>query len=135
MSIFDIGKSCVFSPASGVLTLNGQPISNAKITRMVEWQKTETDETTTDENGYFQMPGLYHRSATSLMPVEFVASQSLVVEYEGQEYKIWSGVKRSSEENAELGGAELRLSCELTDELKTIRHGASLLRSNCNWND
>lgn len=133
MSILDAGKSCVFSEVKGELLFKGQPAAGAIVKRQVEYQSREGDQTTADEAGRFSLPALYQRSVTRFLPAEFVAAQSLVVEYQGQEYKIWSNTKRKPEENAELGGHPLVLRCEITDELRLHREFGSILRTNCTW--
>lgn len=126
-------KSCVFSEVQGVLLVNGKPAAGAIVKRQVEYQDKESDQTVTDAAGRFSLPALYQGSATRLLPAEFVAAQSLIVEYQGQEYKIWSNTKRKPEENAELGGQPLNLRCELTAELQLHREFGSILRTNCSW--
>lgn len=133
MSILDAGKSCVFSEVNGVLLFQGKPAAGAVVKRQVEYQDKEADQTTADEAGRFSLPALYQRSMVKFLPAEFVAAQSLVVEYQGQEYKIWSNTKRKPEPNAELGGQPLNLRCEITGELKLHREFGSILRTNCTW--
>lgn len=127
------GGSCVFSEVRGVLLFKGQPAAGATIKRQVEYRTRDSDQTTADAAGVFSLPALYQRSAAKFLPAEFVAAQSLVVEYQGQEFRIWSNTKRRSEENAELGGRALDLRCELTDELQLHREFGSILRTNCRW--
>lgn len=133
MSILSAGKSCVFSEVNGVLLFNGAPAAGAIVKRQVEYQDKDSDQATADEAGRFSLPALYQRSVTKFLPAEFVVAQSLVVEYQGQEYKIWSNTKRKSEENAELGGQPLDLRCEITAELQLHREFGSILRTNCTW--
>lgn len=133
MSILDAGKSCVFSEVNGVLLFQGKPAAGAVVKRQVEYQDKDGDQTTADDAGRFSLPALYQRSVVKFLPAEFVAAQSLVVEYQGQEYKIWSNTKRKPEPNAELGGQPLNLSCEITGELKLYREFGSILRTSCTW--
>lgn len=133
MEVLAMGKACVFSEVAGVLLFDGQPAAGAVIRRQVEYQRREADQTTADATGHFSLPALYQRSALRLLPAEFVAAQALVVEYQGEEYRIWSNTKRSPEENAELGGLALNLRCELTAELQLHRQFGSILRTSCRW--
>src|SRR5690554_150672 len=133
MSILRMGKSCVFSEVTGVLLFNGEPAAGAIVKRQVEYQTRDGDQTTADEGGRFSLPALYQRSAAKFLPAEFVAAQSLVVEYQGQEYRIWSNTKRTPEENAELGGQPLQRRCEITAEPRLHRQFGSILRTNCTW--
>lgn len=133
MSILDAGKVCLFSKISGVITYQGKPVANARLTRTAGLSKDKTDETRTDENGYFEMPAVFERTITKFLPQEFVAKQVIVVDYDNQQYDIWSGVKRTPDENAEARGESLEVSCELTQEknLKQVNH--SPIISRCIW--
>lgn len=134
MSLFDTGKSCVFSSVEGILTFNGHPASGAEIKRSVEWQKEKQDSAQADSQGKFSLPALYQRSAMKLIPSEFVAAQHMVVVYQGKEYPIWETAKRSEEENAELEGKPLIFTCELTDEPEFTHLTLTSIKSNCRWN-
>ena len=113
MSIFDAGKVCLFSRISGVITLDGKPIANARLVRTVNKESDKVDEATTDEKGYFEMPAVFERTVTKFLPQEFVVSQKIVVHYQEKEYEIWSGIKRDKEENVESRGKPLVVTCEL----------------------
>ena len=121
MSLMDIGKVCTFSSISGVITNDGKPVSHANIKRQVEYQNKYMDETTTDENGYFELPAIYERSLAKLLPQELAITQSIFVYDDDQEYKIWAGVKRYSEENSESRGKPLSVKCDLTNEKNTFK--------------
>lgn len=133
MSILDIGKSCVFSEVNGTLLFNGKPAAGALVKRTVEYQRKESDETTADAEGRFSLPAMYHRSIVKFLPAEFVAAQTLRVVYEGQEYEIWVNTKRKHEENSELGGLPLNLTCEITSEEKLHEEFDTLLVTKCVW--
>lgn len=134
MSIVSVGKSCVFSAVEIVLTKGGEPVVDAPVSRVSEWQKEETETTVTDENGRFSFPVLYHASASKFVPFsEFVASQSIVVTVEGEEYEIWANAKRDAKENSELGGKPLKLTCELNEEARLVEDFETLLVTNCRW--
>ncbi|WP_439135837.1 DUF6795 domain-containing protein, partial [Pseudomaricurvus sp.] len=72
MSIFDAGKVCTFSKVSGVILRGGEPVSGARVIRETDFQSKRRDEAVTDDQGYFEMPSLFERSITSLLPQEFV---------------------------------------------------------------
>lgn len=133
MSIKDVGKQCLFSKMKGVITLNGEPATGAKLVRTANRAKPITDETTTDENGYFEFDAIFERSVTKFLPQEFVANQEIIVHYKGNEYDIWSAVKRSPEENTESKGKELNVRCELSDEKTMIMVNRSPISSRCTW--
>jgi hypothetical protein len=133
MSIRDVGKVCLFSAMSGVITLNGKPVANALLKRTVDLSKPKTDETRTDELGRFEFPAAFERTITKFLPQEFVAGQTIVVYYQGKEYELWSGVKRQPEENVESRGKPLVVQCELSTEKKHIRVNVGPISSLCTW--
>lgn len=134
MSITDAGKVCLFSGISGTITLNGKPVKNARLIRTAKKEKPKSDETTTDENGHFSMPPIYERTVTKYLPMEFVVSQTIVVEYEGQQYEMWHGVKRKEEENAESKGKPLVVTCKLELEKQLYKSvDGSPVFSLCTW--
>lgn len=134
MSMFDAGKVCLFSKISGVITLNGNPAANAHIVRTVNLSRNKVDETTTDANGYFEMPAVFQRTLTKFLPQEFTAKQEVAVHYEGKEYKIWRGVKRDPSENSEARGDDLKVTCELSNEEDLIIVNGAPIFSLCEWN-
>lgn len=98
-------KPCLFSPISGTITLNGEPAAGAKLIRTSGKAHTQgelVDTVTTEEQGQFEMPGVFeHVLLAKFLPMEFVASQKIIVEYQGQTYKLWAGIKREREVNSE----------------------------------
>ncbi|APR68910.1 hypothetical protein CN03_16330 [Thalassolituus oleivorans] len=137
MSLFEPKKVCLFSAISGVITLNGEPAKGAHVKRIVEKFYSSghnTDETMTDDNGYFELPAVFDQSFLGkFLPGEFVAPQQIFVTYEGEEYKIWAGVKRTREENAEARGDELAVQCQLDSEPQAISVNGSFYFTQCNW--
>lgn len=136
MSLFDIGKVCVFSEVKARITVNGEPLKNTVVIRKWEWRELRQDRTTTDENGYFTFPAVFERSIMNrALPIELVIAQGLYVETEGEAKKIWSNSKREPEENAELGGQSINLSCELTNDMKITRQYGSIMNTLCTWSE
>lgn len=133
MSIFDAGKVCTFSPISGVVLYEGKPVAGARIVRTTDYQKKSQDEAVTDGNGYFEMPGIYERHIVNFLPQEFVVGQLINVSFNDKEYKIWSGVKRKWEENAESRGKPLVVTCELTQEDEVINVDRQPFIAKCKW--
>lgn len=133
MAISDAGKVCLFSQISGIITLDGKPVSHAKLVRTVGKEKELTDETMTDENGHFKLPAIFDRTITKFLPMEFVVRQVIYVHYEGKEYKLWSGVKRQAEENSESRGQPLIVKCELNQETNLKQVNGSPIISLCTW--
>lgn len=135
MSISDIGRVCTFSSIKAKVTLNGQPAIGAKVTRLTDWKKPLEDTTVTDQNGYFEFPALYERSiGQKVLPIQFAVSQVVTIDYQGNSYEIWVTTKMSTEENSELDGISLDLTCELSNEMKTYRVSGPILGTICTWN-
>ncbi|TQV66927.1 carboxypeptidase regulatory-like domain-containing protein [Exilibacterium tricleocarpae] len=133
MSIFDVGKACVFSEVSGVVTYRGEPVPGATVRRIAKWQKEKQDSTTTDADGRFHFEPMYQRSAVKLIPAEFVAHQRLLIEHQGEEVLLWFTTKRSTEENSELNGKPLKFTCELTNEPRFDRNYRASIKTLCTW--
>lgn len=134
MSLLDAGKVCLFSGISGVITLDGKPVANARLVRTVNKEKDKVDETTTDENGYFEMPPVFERTISKFLPMEFVVSQKITVYNQDQEVEVWSGVKRIPDENAESKGKPLVVKCELgLEEMNYVKVNGGPIFSRCDW--
>lgn len=133
MGISDIGRVCLFSAISGTITLDGKPVVNAHLVRSGKRGIKKTDETFTNEQGYFEFPAMYERTITKYLPQEFVAAQKILVHYNDEVYEIWSGVKREPEENVESRGKPLIVKCELNSEKELIIVDGSPIHSRCIW--
>lgn len=133
MSLGDVGKVCLFSPISGTITLNGAPAVNARVVRTGDRDGPRVDETFTDAKGYFELPAMYERTVTKFLPMEFVASQKIVVSHSGKEYEIWSSVKRNPDVNAEARGKPLVVTCELNSEERSLVVNRVPIHSLCLW--
>lgn len=124
----------VFSPMEGILLHKGKPVSGADIGLWISWKdkKGDTIHYQTDEKGRFSIPkitDLYKDSAL----VQLVITQELTVNYAGESYLIWTLSKTNGGLNVEFGGEPKNLTCELTEELKTIRTDEVLMGTRCNW--
>lgn len=133
MSLGDVGKVCLFSPISGTITLNGKPVVNARLVRTGDRDGPRVDETVTNELGYFEFPAMVERTITKLLPMEFVASQKIVVSHGGKDYEIWSSIKRNPDENTESRGKPLVVTCELNSEERSILIDRVPIHSLCRW--
>ena len=133
MTLGDVGRVCLFSAISGTITLDGKPVANARLVRTGDRDGPRVDETVTDEKGYFEFPPMYERTITKFLPQEFVASQKVMVHYQGGEYEMWSAVKRQPQENVESRGKPLVVKCELNSEQNLIMVNGSPIHSLCSW--
>ncbi|WP_281648386.1 DUF6795 domain-containing protein [Parendozoicomonas sp. Alg238-R29] len=133
MSILDTGKMCTFSKISGVIYNDGTPLSNAKVIREVDYENIKTDETITDENGYFELPAAYVRTIAKFLPQQFVVGQTLTVVVNDTPHQIWRGFKTKADENSEAKGKPLVVQCELTAEKSAIRINGDTFITKCTW--
>jgi len=137
MSINDIGKQCLFSSFSGVITLNGKPVDGAKIKRVAYRSHTKgdkTDYTVTNAQGKFTMPAVWDKNIVgTFLPMEFAAAQEVFVYFENQEYQIWRGMKRQKEENTESNGEKLNVQCELDSEFVFKSVNGNKFKTRCTW--
>jgi len=135
MSLFDIGKVCLFSKTDGKIVLNGEPVAGVKIIRKSIFQtKTKEEVTTTDNNGVFHFDASFTRSLAKYMPLEGVITQKIIIQTSEKEHEGWTSVKRNFEENGELGGKPLDLVCELSQEESTFtRVGRHQIYGICDW--
>ncbi len=131
MSIFGVGKTCVFSSVKVQLLQNGKPVANAKVVRQWNWNELKTDENITDGNGYVTFPAVFESSISRLLPIEIVIGQQLSVSINGKDKVFWTNGKRKADENSEYGGAEFIAVCELNDEEKLIEDYGSLMVTMC----
>lgn len=133
MSMFGVGKTCVFSSVKARLIRDGEPLKNTRVIRRWEWNELKEDSTDTDAAGYFELPAVFEESLTRMLPIELVIAQGLYVVENGAETQIWSNSKREPGENAELEGRPMELVCEMTNETKIHRDFGSLLSTRCTW--
>lgn len=134
MSISEIGRVCLFSAMSGVVTVDGKPAANLRLVRTAAFGSIKTDETRTDQLGRFEFPPVYERTVAKFLPQEFVVKQDIVADYNHEPIKIWDGVKRKPEENAEARGKPLVVECELLmEELAYKNIDGSPIFSRCKW--
>ena len=126
-----VGKTCVFSSVKARLLLDGKPVANAKVRREWDWNKPKSDESYTDKNGDVTFPAVFESSVSRLLPIELVIAQVLFVQIDGEEKRFWVNSKREPEENAEYGGANFDVICELNNEAILIEDYGSLMLTVC----
>lgn len=133
MGLSDLGKVCLFSEMSGVVNLDGKPIAGVRLVRTVNLSSDVTDETVTDSQGKFHFPAAYEKTVTKYLPQEFVSNQDIKAFYNDKEYRVWSAVKRTPEENSESRGKPLVVTCNLDGEETLIKVNRSPIFSLCSW--
>ena len=98
----------------GVVTLDGKPVADAKIIRTLTYSdKNFIDNTTTDEQGYFQLPVKLVKIRTSSM-FDTAVTQSLVVEHANNYKDIWSAGTTNTLNYDSIHKLLSDMKCELT---------------------
>lgn len=134
MSLFNAGETCVFSSVQIRITLDKEPLKEAKVIRRWEWnEKKGEDYAFTDSDGIVEFAEILQRGATQFFPSEFVAAQQIVAVIEGKEDRIWSFSKRSPDRDSELEGKPLNLSCEISSKETMYRDFGPALFTKCTW--
>lgn len=115
-----MGKLCLFSAVQGVVLSQGQPVSDALVSRQFNWawgKENGADETRTNAAGEFSLPAIFRNSLTaSFLPHQPFIEQTILLKYQNREYKAWLFDKMDYEENSELGGKPISLRCSLENE-------------------
>lgn len=115
------GSKTLFSEVKGVVTINGEPCTGARIEQKVfNSNKDEvTAETETDESGQFKFDEVSEsKGFADFLPSQFVVSQALIIHCEGNEYIGWANTKISADKNSESNGKPMLLVCDLSKELE-----------------
>ncbi len=131
MGLFDFFTIYVFSDMQGIVTLKGEPVAGAKVTRIGDHEndKVYTDSAITDAQGHFSFEPI---STFSLRPMMLgtIIRQKITIEHEGQEYLAWETKKKNDHIYGELNSKDsnapqkIDLLCELTssqDDKKVLR--------------
>lgn len=136
MSLFSKEKEEVvlFSEMEGHITLNGNPVKNAKIQRDIKWKDDvgEKDFFETDDKGYFKLGELNAKAVLSGFS-QLVVTQELTIIYKNNSFIIWSMGKLNKEKHGELGGIPINLRCDLKDEPIRVEVESGLLGTSCKW--
>jgi hypothetical protein len=113
-----LNKHIVFSAVDGIVTLQGEPLQNVKVTRSYSESKKVDEVTYTDSEGRFKFPDWVDTTLFdfSFLPTEIRIIQEIVVEHQGTQYDAWISAKSDYEKNSELKGTPINLSCELSSE-------------------
>lgn len=97
----------LFSPVTGQVLINGEPVAGAQIERSYQWTWNDEkgkDAATTGPRGEFSLPKIECKSwLANIFPHEPVVDQTILIRYAGQEYVAWRLSKHSYDENSELG--------------------------------
>ena len=128
----------IFSPMEGMLTADGKPLANIKITRELSWNANEAgviEHFYTDDKGYFKLP-LREESFKMSNLTQFVANQFLTVDINGQEDEIWTCGKLSEDLFGETGNELKSLVCDLSNQASRVAGDVrGVLVTKCRWDN
>jgi len=134
MSLFDFAKVCLFSEVNGQVLLKGKPITDATIKQTYYWGHKPISRTTqVDQFGKFHFNPVYKYYLGQFFPIEAVVSQEISIIHDGKEFEGWISTKRSFDENSELNGKSIDLTCDLTDENSSKEVGYEIVLGICRW--
>ncbi|GLR71926.1 hypothetical protein GCM10007852_28340 [Agaribacter marinus] len=110
----------LFSPVSGVVELNGEPVEGANIVHNYKWKdEVFSEEKMTDPSGEFSFPVKTQQSFFwSMFPHNPAIGQELTINYQGKSYTAWRFKKGNYELNSENDGLPLKMRCELSETEK-----------------
>jgi hypothetical protein len=115
MALF--GKVFLFSEVEGVVVHRGQPVAGATVERSYHWgwkDQTFSSTVATDASGRFSFPEDSRSSmGGSLLPHEPLITQKILIRHDGRQYEAWIFTKRNYDQNGELKGRKIRLTCDL----------------------
>lgn len=137
MSFFSKKKftAVLFSEMSGKITFNGKPVKNTNLHLSVGWNDGlgEINKSyKTDDKGYFYLPKI--EQEIEIPPLaQFVSYQTILINHQGEPYKLWIASKDDIEEFTETEGKPINLICELTNSRKSIKTKVGLLGTLCTW--
>ena len=129
-------KEYEVAPAlSGTLLKNGEILANTRIVRVYNWnpnKNAETDEATTDENGYFSFPSV--EKTLALTPL---AQHSFFCELTLENKKgepVWRASNFAEHKYFEDESSPNQMTCDILDEEITVRVGNTPISTKCRWN-
>lgn len=127
-------EAVLFSPLEGKITVEGKPAAQAKLKLWYGWKDTkgETFHYTADDDGFFKIPK-HTAMYKPFFLAQLVISQELTVEYEGTSHQVWLMSKKDPAEFTELGAKPINLTCELNNELTTVKGIWSSGGTKCKW--
>lgn len=85
ITIYWVGRTCVFSAVKAQLILNGKPVLHTKVIRRWEWNSQKSDESITDEQGFVTFPAVFEFSISRFLPIELVIAQGVYIVRDGEE--------------------------------------------------
>ncbi len=109
----------IFSAVQGTVVFKGAPVAGAVVERQYEWNDEKLgDRATTAADGGFKLPVVTRKSSfmDRFLPSEPMVKQTILITHEGKTHKAWFHFKRNYDDNGELGGRPIRMTCRLESE-------------------
>jgi hypothetical protein len=115
-----MARITIFSAVSGKVLQAGQPVAGAVVEREFRWAWKEElgrDAVTTDAAGEFRLPAIERDSLLgSVLPHEPMVRQTILIKHAGKTHKAWLFDKGNYNDNGELKGRPIRLTCRLESD-------------------
>ena len=112
-----MAKMVLFSALQGKVLLAGKPVAGATVEREFVWgwkDETGRDSAITDGGGGFSLPPVVRNSVLgALLPHEPSIRQTILIKHGGQTYKAWMFDKGNYDDNGELSGKPIVMTCRL----------------------
>ncbi len=114
-------QKVIFSEVKGFITQGGKRAANISIERSCYWHwkgVRQTETVTTNEEGEFFFPAIYGKSlsATFIKHDACINQEVSIYTNHSNKYKVWTHVKDNYDNNGELAGDTINISCELNDK-------------------
>lgn len=144
MAFFDSMNANLFSEMKGVVTLNGEPVSGAVISRKAtpDNGKEYKDSTQTDAQGRFRFGVMETLMPGRILPGEKTVFQEVFIDHDGKRYLAWKAATNDVDKG-ELNkrnaiGTDKEIDIDLTCELnapETKKKGAytTVITGICSW--
>lgn len=114
-------KCFLFSSVSGVVHVLGRALKNVEVRQKCTWAVTGNEferEARTNKFGVFHFEELIGTSGVARIVNDKFIEQSIVIIYNNTHYIAWQLYKTSYENNSELNGRSIILSCDLATKPK-----------------
>jgi hypothetical protein len=110
----------IFSAVTGRVLQAGQPVAGAAIEREFRWawkEESSKDAVTTNAAGEFRLPVIERDSLLgTVLPHEPMVRQTILIKHAGRTHKAWLFDKGNYDDNGELKGKPIRLTCRLESQ-------------------
>jgi hypothetical protein len=109
----------LFSAVQGQVLLQGKPVAGAVVERQFEWNnETSSDRVSSGADGNFSFAAVTRKTSfmDRLLPSEPMVKQTILILHDGKSHKAWHHFKRNYDNNGELGGRAIRMTCRLERE-------------------